>query len=160
MLRLNPLRLNLLRAAIVAVVALAFLTGQSGPPQPLPLFGVSADTLAKDGGISAYPPDGSPTISAAAAMDAAREGYRTEDRIAGTQLVHLKNAGVPFDGLAWAVAWDVEGQPAKWPGDSQLPPDIVFVYTFDITFIDARTGHYVTGLAESRPLPPAPTDLR
>lgn len=142
-------RLNLLRVPLVVIVVLLFLTGQSGPPQPFSVFGVSPESLAPDG-IAVYPPDGTPTITAAEAEKVARGERLRGDALMGVELVHLKHDFYPlFDGLAWILAFDMAGKPAVWPGDSQLPEGTSFLYTFDLVFIDAFTGDFLFRLAES-----------
>jgi|FLYL01.1.fsa_nt_gi hypothetical protein len=146
---------TILALSIAALAGFIFLTGQGGPPQPIPLFGVDSATLARDYGVLVYPPEGSPAINASQAELAAREGQR-QDPVAEVQLVHLKLPYEGFDGLAWAVNWDVAGGEAVLPG----PPEAAeepFVYLFDITFIDARTGKWLTRIATSQPLTSAST---
>jgi hypothetical protein len=138
-------------ALISAIAAVIFLMERGGTPQSFTVFGVTPESLARDG-VAVYPPDDTPKISPAQAEGVARGERLRGDPIIGIELVHLKHEFDPkFDGLAWVVAFDVAGKQAVWPGDSQLPKGTSFVYSFDLVFIDAATGDRLFRLAESGP---------
>jgi hypothetical protein len=68
-----------------------------------------------------------------------------------------------YEGLAWAIRWDVKGKTPSWPGDVNLAPGQQYVYTFAISFVDAKTGAELTtleeaGLMEPGKPPPEPFD--
>ena len=145
------LRLSLISLSIILMLCLVFLTGQSGQPQTMPVFGVSRDNLALDG-IFVYPPDGNPSVNASDAEASARGDSKREEPVKAIELVNLKLEYPKFDGLAWAVSFDVRGTKVNLPEPPEAK-DTPYYFTFDITFVDAATGEFLTRLVESSPDP-------
>jgi hypothetical protein len=144
--------LRLTRVSTAAVVLLflgAVSIGQASPtPETIPLFGVSPERLAKDG-IYAYPADTKEKVSKEAARDLAKGQSKREDKIQDMRVVNLKLPNLDYEGLAWAVRWDVDGMKAMWPGDGDLPPGYEYTYTFSLTFVDANSGAFLLTIEES-----------
>jgi hypothetical protein len=142
-------------AALLTLLALAgllLLTAQSGSPQRMSLFGVSAESLALDG-VEAYPQTTEAKISASEAENLARGDSKREDPVAGTALIQLKHQYHPkFEGPAWVVAFDVGGKEASLPGPPEAK-DLASYYTFDLVFIDAITGEWLFRLVETSGAP-------
>ncbi len=154
MLRLSPsFRRFALFLPLLGAAALVFLllTSQSGPPQPIRVFGIDHGELEEGFGILVYPPDGKAALSADAAMAAAQE-TDGDGNIAGAELVHIKLVYEGFDGLAWAVKWDVDGKGAIQPvGSVEAEQEPPWLYVFDVTFIDAQTGAFLAGAELTSP---------
>jgi hypothetical protein len=134
------------------VALFSVFTAQEGPtPQTIPLFGIPPEVLAEHDGIYAYPQEPGERMTQEQAEVFARGESLREEKIKGAMLVNVKLPGVPFEGLAWAFRWDVDGQPAIWPGDE---PGDKFVYVYELTLVDAKTGAFLLGAAESTGVEP------
>ena len=137
---------------LAAAVAMVFLTAQSGPARPMPVFGIDPVELEQGFGILVYPPGGTPRLSADEAMAAATE-TDGGGAIAGVELVRLKLVYGGFDGLAWVVKWDVDGTEAIHPvGLAEAAQEPPWRFVFNLTFIDAETGAFVTGVELTAPM--------
>ncbi len=154
MLRLRgSLRRFALSVPLLAGAGLVFLllTSQSGPPSPIRVFGIDPAKLQEGFGILVYPPDGKPALTAVEAMAAAQKADRGGN-IAGVQLVGVRMVDGSYDGLAWAVKWDVDGKEAIHPvGSVEAEQEPPWLYVFSVTFIDARTGAFLAGAELSSP---------
>jgi len=154
MLRLRSARRALLALPVLAaaILILLFLTGQSGPARPMGVFGIDPAELEEGFGILVYPPNGAPAISAEEAITYA-EATDGDGGVAGVELVHLKLVYGGFDGLAWVVKWDVDGKEAFHPiGLQEAAQEPPWRYLFNLTFIDAKTGAFVTGAELTSPV--------
>ena len=136
---------------VATVFVLLFLTSQSGPPQLVSVFGIDPAELEADFGVIVHPPDGAPALSGDDAMAAARRNHR-DAKIAGVELVRIKLVYEWFDDLAWAVKWDVDGEEAVQPvGLQEAEHEPPWLYVFDVMFIDAKTGGFLTGAELTSP---------
>jgi len=148
-LRLMRPLVGLAAAGGLAAAAILVLTGQTARGDVISLFGLPPQALASDG-ICVYAPRGSPVIDEATALAiAAQEGDHFGGPASRAQLVRLRIGYPEFDGLAWAVAFDVAGTEAAWPAPDHRVP---YRYSFAVMFLDAKSGDFLMSLAESAPV--------